>query len=78
VVSPAVFVLLHPVTRLRKARQAGQHEPLAAAGTLVVFHDIEPLKIVFHDAQLFFKESTFRQSDFRRPKLVFMPPLALK
>jgi hypothetical protein len=45
---------------------------------LVVSHDIEPLKIVFHEPQLFFKESTFRQSDFRRPKLVFMPLLALK
>jgi hypothetical protein len=68
----------HPVTPLRRTRQAGQHEQLAEAGTLVVFHDIEPLKIVFHDPQLFFKESTFKQSDFRRPKLVFTPPLAPK
>src|SRR5258708_913057 len=75
---PALCRPLHPVIPLRRARQAGQHEQLARRVPLVVFHDIGPLKIVFHNPQLFFEESTFRQSDFRRPKLVFMPLLAPK
>jgi hypothetical protein len=77
VVSPAAFALFL-LSGFAEHDKPASINSSPRRGRLVVFHDIEPLKIVFHDPQLFFKESTFRQSDFRRTKVVLMPVVAPK
>src|SRR5882762_2612240 len=69
VVSPAVFVLFTLLSRFaehdkpasmkqenRTCDARGPEGMVFPGGPLVIFHDIEPLKMVFHDLKLFFEE----------------------
>jgi hypothetical protein len=56
--SPAVFVLFTLLSRFAENDKPASMNGSPRRASLVVFHDIEPLKIVFHDFQRFFKEST--------------------